>query len=183
MSGASNIRLSAIDEERFGIRTARVDDVTVTQLPQIDDFCRTNAVKFLIARCNVTERLTAQAMETQGFLLMDTLLYFARLIPNASFPQPDDTLAVRPVRDGEADAVGALARRAFHDYGGHYHADNRLDRDLCDVTYESWAYRSCTVPSVADGVLVAEMDGRIAGFTTLRIHNPELGEVPLYGVD
>jgi hypothetical protein len=52
LSGSSNVRLSAIDEERFGIRTARVDDVTLDNLSVIDEFCRAHTVKLLIARCD-----------------------------------------------------------------------------------------------------------------------------------
>jgi ribosomal protein S18 acetylase RimI-like enzyme len=181
--GESNIRLSAIDEERFGVRTARVESVTLNQLAAIDEFCQLNAVKFLIARCGAAELQTAQAMEAQDFRLMDTLVYFARQLAGTPIPAIADSIMVRPVRDEEADTVGALAAKAFQGYGGHYHSDSRLDRAQCDAVYESWAQRSCVSRTVADGVLVAEQQGRAVGFTTLRIHNPEEGEVPLYGVD
>lgn len=183
MTEESNIRLSAIDEERFGIRTARVESFRRDQLPAIDEFCRFNAVKFLIARCDAGELRTAQAMETQNFLLMDTLVYFAQKIAVATIPAIVEGITVRPVRDDEAELVGALAARAFQGYGGHYHADSRLDRDQCDAVYESWAQRSCLSRAVADGVLIAEQNGRLVGFTSLKIHNPDEGEVPLYGVD
>lgn len=183
MIEASNIRISAIDEERFGIRTARVEAVTRNQLPSIDEFCRSNAVRFLIARCDTAELHSAQAMETQGFLLMDTLVYFARQIAGKAIPEIADGTVVRPVHEDEGDTVGALASRAFQGYGGHYHADNRLNRADCDAVYQSWAQRSCESRDVADGVLVAEQAGRIVGFATLKVHNPDEGEVPLYGVD
>jgi GNAT superfamily N-acetyltransferase len=183
VSDAPNIRLSTIDEERFGMRTARVDGVAFDQLPAIDAFCRSNAVRFLIARCDAPELSTAQALEAQGFRLMDTLVYFARHIAAAPIASAADSIMVRPVREDEANPVGALAVRAFQGYGGHYHADSRLDRDKCDAVYASWAYRSCISREVADGVLVAEHENQIAGFTTLRIHNSDEGEVPLYGVD
>lgn len=183
MSGASNIRLSAIDEERFGVRTARVDDATLENLREIEDFCHAHAVKFLIARCDAAPLATAQAMESQGYQLMDTLVYFARPLDGAAIPPVAESLTVRPVRADEADQVAVLASRAFHDYGGHYHADSRLDRDKCDAVYQSWAYRSVSISGVADGVLVAEHEGQIVGFATLKIHSPAEGEVPLYGVD
>ncbi|MEO8612581.1 MAG: GNAT family N-acetyltransferase [Chloroflexota bacterium] len=183
MTDVSNIRLSAIDEERFGIQTARVESVTHDQLPAVDEFCRFNTVKFLIARCDAAELSTAQAMETQDFLLMDTLVYFARKIASAPIPSTAEGISVRPVREDEAKSIGGLAARAFQDYGGHYHADSRLDRADCDAVYQSWAQRSCESRAVADGVLVAELDGKIVGFTTLKIRNPDEGEVPLYGVD
>jgi GNAT superfamily N-acetyltransferase len=179
----SNIQLSTLDEERFGVRTAKVSSITLNQLPAVMDFCRLNQVKFLIARCAAVELQTAQAMEEQGFSLMDTLVYYSRDLANAPIPPLSDMLTVRPVRDDEAWQVSAIAARAFHAYGGHYHADPHLDPEKCDAVYESWAYRSCVSREVAHEVLVAERESELVGFVTLRKQSPESGEVPLYGVD
>ena len=48
---------------------------------------------------------------------------------------------------------------------------------------EHHAQRSCLSRAVADCVLVAEQGGQLIGFSTLKVHNPDEGEVPLYGVD
>jgi GNAT superfamily N-acetyltransferase len=178
----SNIQLSALDEERFGVRTAKVSSFTLNQLPAVMDFCRSNQVKFLIARCSADELQTAQAMEEQGFSLMDTLVYYSRNLAHVPIPPLSDVLTVRPVRD-EAGQVSAIAARAFRGYGGHYHADPHLELEKCDAVYESWAHRSCVSREVAHEVLVAEREGEIVGFATLRKHSAEAGEVPLYGVD
>jgi ribosomal protein S18 acetylase RimI-like enzyme len=180
---APNIQLSTIDEERFGIRAARAFDLTLEQLPAVTLFCRSNAVNFLIARCAVSELSAVQAMEAQGFLLMDTLIYFGRRLPDATIPPLNKSVTIRPVLPEEAEHVTDLAIRTFQDYRGHYHADNRLDRQQCDAVYSSWAYRSCISRDVADEVLVAEQDGTIQGFITLKLHNADEGEFPLYGVD
>jgi len=78
--------------------------------------------------------------------------------------------------------VKSIAKDAFRGYFGHYHADERLDRVKCDEIYESWAERSVLLREVADVVLVAELDGAIVGFVTLRMNNPEEGEGLLFGV-
>jgi GNAT superfamily N-acetyltransferase len=178
-----NLHLSAIDEERFGIRSARAYSLTLDQLPYVLEFCRSNQVKFLIARCQVHELQTVQAMGEQGFALMDTLFYYARRLANAPIPPQADTLIIRPVRPDEAEQVSVLTAKVFRGYRGHYHADPRLDQVKCDEVYESWAYRSCISREVADEVLVAEREGVVVGFITLKIHNPIEGEGPLYGVD
>jgi GNAT superfamily N-acetyltransferase len=180
---ASNIRLSAIDEDRFGIRTARVSAVTLDQLPTISEFCRANDVKFLIARCPVYEVQTVQAMQEGGFTLMDTLVYFTRRLASAPIPPHAESLTIRPVRPEEAEEVSTLTAQVFRGYRGHYHADPRLERDKCDAVYASWAYRSCISRDVADEVLIAERHGKIVGFITLRIRSSEEGEGSLYGVD
>jgi ribosomal protein S18 acetylase RimI-like enzyme len=173
------IQLSAIDEERFGIRSARVTGVKLDELASISEFCHVNAVRFLVVRCSAYDLSTVQAMEQQGFLLMDTLVYFSRSL---TVPIPSCETALRPVADDEAEIVSELAAEAFKDYGGHYYADHRLDRAKCDEVYSSWAYRSCVSRQVADEVLVAEWEGTIAGFITLKFNDPQEGEVPLYGV-
>jgi len=178
-----NVQLSAIDEERFGVRTAKASSVTLNQLPAVIEFCRANQVKFLIARCPAYELLTAQAMERQGFTLMDTLVYYSRRLATAPIPPLADHLTIRPVRQEEAKQVSALTAKVFRSYQGHYHADPQLDAEQSDAVYTSWAYRSVVSREVAHEVLVAEREGTIAGFITLRVHSPEAGEVPLYGVD
>ncbi|MDD5525118.1 MAG: hypothetical protein PHV90_07760, partial [Smithella sp.] len=75
-SASSNVFLSDIDKERFGIQTARVVGVTIESLPSILEFCRKEQVKLLIARCSMSDLKIAQTMEKKGFLLMDTLVYY-----------------------------------------------------------------------------------------------------------
>jgi GNAT superfamily N-acetyltransferase len=176
------IHLSQIDEDRFGIRAARAKHVTSDTLSQVLDFCHTNGVVFLIARCSSAHLDAAQAMEQSGFLLMDTLVYFKFDFAKKPMPEDKGDTLVRPMRPGEAAAIKAVAVESFKGYFGHYHADPRLDRSKCDETYTSWADLSATSRDVADEVLVADIDGQIAGFATLRLNRPEEGEGVLFGV-
>ena len=177
------VSLSAIDEERFGVRTARASQVTSEQLPGVLEFCQANGIKFLIARCSVSELGVAQSMEKAGFFLMDTLLYFARDLVKTPIPADKGEFIVRPIHAGENAQVSAIASLSFRDYLGHYHADPRLERNLCDEAYISWAVHSCASREVADEVLVA-VDGEIIlGFATLRFNSEQEGEGVLFGVD
>lgn len=182
MSEQSPARLSAIDEERFGMRSARADKVTADHLPAVLDFCRDNAVTFLIARCPAGDLSTVQEMERNGFRLMDTLVYYTRNLLKTPIPDELRKVNIRPVRPGEEVAVRRAAIEAFRDYYGHYHADPRLDRAKCDEAYQSWAYRSCISKDVASEVLVAESNDEIMGFATLRRNSAEEGEGVLFGV-
>jgi GNAT superfamily N-acetyltransferase len=121
-------------------------------------------------------------MEREGFLLMDTLLYYARNLATAPVPEDTGSVPIRPVRPGEEDDVMRVAAESFRGYYGHYHADPRLDCEACDAVYSSWAYRSCVSRDVADEVLVADVDGAVAGFATLRLNTPAEGEGVLFGV-
>jgi len=180
--GAFKISLSAIDERRFGFRTARADELTLESLPEAIDFCQTHSVEWLIARCRVDQLKAVQAMERDGFSLMDTLVYFRRDLGKTTIPPNTGKAVVRPVRAGEEHAVEAIAKEAFRGYFGHYHADERLEPAKCDAVYPSWARRSCVSRDVADEVLVAVLDGSIAGFLTLRINSPDEVEAALVGV-
>jgi len=175
--------LSSLDEERFGIRTARASQVTLDSLPSVLNFCLRNDVRLLIARCDASGLRVAQAMEAEGFSLMDTLLYYACHLTRLDIPQDCAKITVRPIAIGEEEKVKVVAAKCFRNYLGHYHADARLDRSKCDEVYVSWAIRSCLSRDVADEVLVADRGGRIVGFAALRLNSKEEGEGVLFGVD
>lgn len=161
------VELSDLDTRHFGVRAARVANVTADTLPRILDRCHEERIQFLIARCDASDVAAAQAMCAQRFGLMDTLVYWDRplTIPLA---ESRTTVVVRPVRRDEIASVCEIAEQAFTGYVGHYHADPRLDRARCVGVYVSWAERSCLSREVADDVLVGEIDGRIVGFITVR---------------
>jgi GNAT superfamily N-acetyltransferase len=176
------VSLSAIDKERFGIVTARDPHFTVETLKDALRFCRENAVQMLVARCASDDLPAAQAMERAGGRLMDTLVYYLRIL-DRPFPEQERSAPVRLLQPGDTPGVCRVAAECFRGYIGHYHADPLLDRAKCDEVYVSWAERSCLDHSVASTVLVAEDGERIAGFLTILKRSPEEQEIILNGVD
>lgn len=174
-------RLSPLDTDRWKAVTAKASEITPENLPGALAFCREQKVAFLIARCATTELAAAQAMEREGFQLMDTLVYFSRDLARG-VPEDPGQVSVRELRSGESGAVRQVASRSFSGYLGHYHADPRLDRRQCDETYTDWAERSCLFREVADEVLVATIDASIVAFATMRFNSAEEGEGVLFGV-
>jgi ribosomal protein S18 acetylase RimI-like enzyme len=175
------IAFSEIDSERFGVRVARAQ-VEGKNLSQIIDFCAAEHIKLLIARCTTRELRTAQEMESRGFLLMDTLVYYSFDLTQRAIPDDAPRVHIRKfVRDDTAQ-VETVAAAAFKGYYGHYHADSRLDERKCDEGYVAWAVRSCTSKEVASEVLVAEIDDKIVGFLTLRLNNASEMEGLLFGI-
>jgi len=175
--------LSEIDKERFGIRVARANRTSVGEFRELLNFCESNKVDLLIARCDTNELRLAQKMESEGFFLTDTLIYYKFELGKKEIPEDSGVAILRPVRRGEDEPeVRKIAEGSFKGYFGHYHADARLDRKKCDEAYVSWATRSCTMRDVADAVIVAEHNGRMAGFATLRLNSKEEGEGVLFGV-
>jgi ribosomal protein S18 acetylase RimI-like enzyme len=176
------ISLSALDEQRFGVRVARASGVTVEMLPGIERFCCEHGVELVIARSDANELAAVQEMEQHEFRLMDTLVYYRRSLSEIPETTLEPGIVIRPVRKNEPDEVRAIAAAVFKGYGGHYHADPRLDPTQCDEVYPSWAYRSCVSPDVAGAVLVAESASGLVGFVAVRTNSEEEGEVTLYGV-
>jgi GNAT superfamily N-acetyltransferase len=183
MSTSPKVALSSLDTERWGVVTARANDVRRDDVGALEAFCRESAVGLLIARCSTEELPAAQAMERAGYSLMDTLVYYGRDVSSAPPVEPSDgEPVVRSVKPGEEEAVRDLARVAFRNYAGHYHADPRLEQGACDEVYADWAYRSCVDPSVADDVLVGALAGEIVAFATVRFNSELEGEGVLFGV-
>jgi GNAT superfamily N-acetyltransferase len=184
MSGDTSnlISFSDIDTQRFGIRIGRAllrsKDSALIAL----DFCRDEEIEMLIARCNASELEVVHSMESHGFQLMDTLVYWKRDLLGKPLPLLDDSIEIRPARVGEESAVSRVAADCFQGYLGHYHADPRLPRQECDAIYIDWAVNSCISREIADEVLVAELDRELVGFVTVRLNNPEEAEAVLNGV-
>lgn len=177
-----HVYLSDIDKERFVIETARAPEVTIETLQSVLDFCYEHTVQLLIARCNASDLKTVQAMESNGFFLTDTLLYYQCDILTTPAARNVPHINISPVHPGEEDMVKNMAYEAFRGYVGHYHADPKLDRQKCDEAYASWAYRSCIRKDIADQVLVAKQDGSLKGFIVLKMHKPEAGQLVLNAV-
>jgi hypothetical protein len=175
------IALSPLDTDRFGVCTARADALTAQGLSSVLAFCRSQNVELLIGRCRVENAETVHVLEGAGFLLMDTLVYYQRNLAASPVTDPGDG-RIRLLRADEKDQVEAIARECFGDYGGHYHADPRLDRRACTEVYASWARASCERPEGSSFVLVGDDGLGLVGFATFRLSEAAEGELLLGAV-
>jgi GNAT superfamily N-acetyltransferase len=182
VTAARLAELSALDEERFGVRTAKTLVSAIEEVPALIDFCRDQGARLLIVRCPAGGPAVAQALEDAGCRLMDVLAHFTRDLQETQIPADLSPVRIRPAGTEDVEAVVGIARESFRGYQGHYHADPRLDRKACDEVYVSWARRSCLSRQVADEVLVAEDAGILLGFLTLQRNSAEEGQAVLSGV-
>jgi len=176
------VTLSALEEERFGIRTAKSSRMNLEEIPEALHFCRENQVKLLIVRCGAEGLSAVQEMERRGFLLMDTVIRFSFDLRKKPIPARSSEILVREFRQGEDQVIRKIAAAAYKGYGGHYHADSMLDRDKCDEVYSDWAYRCCISHDPSSCVLVAELSGKAAGFGSMRVNDQQEGEGLLFAV-
>ena len=175
------VEFSPLDENRFGVRTARAMNLTAHLLPQVMDFCHQHEVQFLITRCSTKDLSAVQAMQRNGFLLMDTMVYFRYDLMCTAVPERRD-VDIRFVQGDDTEIVSRIASQAFHEYDGHYHADPRLNRSSCDDLYVDWALRSCTQKDLADEVLVAKLDDEVVGFLTIKLLKNQEADGRLFAV-
>jgi GNAT superfamily N-acetyltransferase len=176
------ISLSGIDEQRFGIRTAKASGLSDEDIPGMLTYCDENGVALLITRSSADDIATAQELERNGFLIMDTLVYYLFDFAKKSIPEDRGKVTIRMHEPGDEESVEMVAVDSFRGYTGHYHADPRLDDSRCDEVYTSWAHSSVASRDVADEVLVAVMEEEIVGFATLKFNSPDEGEGVLFGV-
>jgi ribosomal protein S18 acetylase RimI-like enzyme len=176
------IRRSELDEARFGVRTVLARGVRMGDLAHLDTFCRRERAHLSIVRVDTLELQAVQQLEADGYRLMDTLLSYSRDLARQPAIAPTPDFVTRPAVRADGPAVREVARAAFTGYLGHYHADPRLPRDLCDQVYMDWAERSIPDAGSSGWMQVAERGGRVVGFVTARLNTPEDGEVVLSGV-
>ena len=178
---AAGVRLSALDTDRFGVVTARADEVTKSDVEALLDYCESHRVELLIARSRVEDVAATNALEDAGCALMDTLVYYERDLTAGSF-EATPSGHIELLGPGDAEQVEAIARECFEDYTGHYHADPRLDRTACREVYASWARACCAGRGADEFVLVAGDRANRIGFSCFRRGSPGEGELLLGAV-
>ena len=181
------IKLSEMDTQRFNCVVAKGTLESEEELQEVSNFCDQHQVDLLIARIKTDHLALAQALERQGAFLTDVLVYYLlSLIKKREslidLPSVKDGVIFRACRPEEANTVSEMARECFQGYYGHYHSDHRLNPQACDDVYIDWARRSCLDKQVADEVLVAEAEGQLIAFATIRMNSPSELEGVLFGV-
>jgi len=123
--------------------------------------------KCVVCKVQSNERAAIHALEQSGFLLMDTLLDFVFDFSHASIEEiaagrEDEALKIRPAKAADLPASMAISEKVFADYFGRFHADPQMPEGAPTRVYTEWV-RSAFA-GWADWILVAEIDGKIAGY-------------------
>jgi GNAT superfamily N-acetyltransferase len=123
--------------------------------------------QFLVCKVQSNERAAIHALEQSGFLLMDTLLDFVFDFSHASIEEiaasrEDEALKIRPAKAADLPASMAISEKVFADYFGRFHADPQMPAGAATRVYTEWV-RSAFA-GWGDWILVAEIDGKVAGY-------------------
>lgn len=100
---------------------------------------------------------TARVAEEAGFRFMDVRVELARSAAGGE---------AEPLREARAEDEASLRRLARENHRiTRFYADPHFADDRCDDLYETWIIRS--LEGWAEVVLVADVDGRPAGYMTV----------------
>lgn len=148
------------DSEFFGRRIARLNAHILARETAAEAvaWCADNRVECLYFLATPDDPATIRAAETNGFRLVDLRVTLGR--GYSSFTAATAPPSVRGAQPADIDSLVGIAR-VSHTHSRFY-ADPGFPDGKCDDLYEIWIRRS--YDGWAKQVLVAESDGRVAGY-------------------
>ncbi|MCB1337296.1 MAG: GNAT family N-acetyltransferase [Maritimibacter sp.] len=177
------LALNDLETRRFGVVAAKLDGSAgeLPELSRVGAEARARGIELVSTRVDCRAVGRVQALEDDGFRLMDCLVSYARALADIGpAPELPGSCVLRPADAGDVAAVGAVARDAFRNYIGHYHADPRLPNAAADEAYVEWA-ETC-IGRDDTRVLVAAEGQRVRGFLALRRNGPAECDIVLNAV-
>jgi len=123
---------------------------------------------FLLCRAIPSDSAIIHALESNGFLLMDTLLNFvfdcrSRASNGRRQQQVPQGFELRLATTSDTEPLAEIARSCFAGHFGRFHADPRIGHAAATRIYQEWI-RSCA-NGWADCIVVALYGDRIVGYS------------------
>ncbi len=169
------------DSEFFGVRIARVFSrrLDAAAVRRILKWCDAASIACLYFLADAGDPATVQHAEANGFRLVDVRVTLDRRLGDASREEAARRDGVvRTARPADVPELRAIARVSHHD--SRFYQDGGFPALRCDALYETWIERSCN--GYADTVLVADFDGRPAGYVSCHRREVGLGQIGLFAV-
>jgi len=120
----------------------------------------------LTAKVHPRDTGAIHALERNGFLLMDTLVYhlfdFSRMSFDRICVRRPTGFSSRLAQRKDLPEMLEIAERAFKNHFGRYNADPRMPPSAAKDVYREWVRSSLS--HWADWVIIAEVRGRIVGY-------------------
>jgi ribosomal protein S18 acetylase RimI-like enzyme len=121
---------------------------------------------FLLCRAMPSDTAIIHALESNGFLLMDTLVNFVfdcRARGSNGDQHVPEGFAFRLATTSDTERLAAVAHSSFAGHVGRFRADPRIGHAAATRIYQEWI-RSCA-NGWADWIVVAMHGDRIAGYS------------------
>jgi hypothetical protein len=130
--------------------------------------CKDRGVAHLNIRVDTDDLALVQLLEARGFYLVDTIVAYIFIPARQELGHFKYLFKTRVYREEDHGAVLQVAREAYRNFYGRYHADPHLPRERCDHLYQVWAEKIIE-PGFAEQIIVAERRGRVVGFLGYRM--------------
>ena len=169
------------DSRFFGKRIARIYPTKLTQ--SILDYSLTKAqdskVDCIFFLCDSNDPMSILLAESGGFHLVDVRVSFNREVPFATPKTKDLQNVCRIANTNDLDALIRISEDFFQ--LSRYYFDGNFPKSKCKEFYQDWITKSVS-GEFDDVVLVAEIEGEIAGFISCKRASRNLGRIGLIGV-
>ncbi len=148
------------DSAFWGFRVGRVvgEEMTPKLAAALETWAVEETPSCLSFLAAADDHETVDAAQQARFRFVDVRLELNQIVAAV-----EPTRRIRPFEHRDLDALRAIAATS-HEITRFY-ADPRFPRARCSELYDTWIVRSCE-EGFADGVLVADVDGRAVGYVT-----------------
>lgn len=176
------IEVDELGTQRFGLVSAKTIDDAAPPV-ELNSAAHELGVKMLTTRVNCADHDRVHAMEADGHQLMDTLVYYRRSLDAPAGPiLLNDGLTVTLATPEDSDAVGKIARSAFHDYFGHFHTDPKISTVASDEVYTDWSERCTRESCLSNPTFLAQSAKETLGFLSMTEKQSDQWEILLNAV-
>jgi len=162
------------DSEFWGCRIALVTSFSEESLPILDEWADSHEIDCLYLRLDPARTREVHLAEASGFRLMDMRLDLGRGLDRHSAANRGE---IRSASIDDIPDLAQIARDAHTD--SRFFADPHFPDAACRDFYAKWITNS--VNGYADAVLVANVEGRVAGYVTGHFEK-EIGRIGLIAV-
>lgn len=179
------------DSTHFGMPMAAVWDVIMSEkVPNLRETkkraitlaiseLKKKGITHISTKADIYDITTVHALEMASFRLMDTTVIYAFDFRKSQIPEFEDQCRLRLAKSGDEAALIRIAAISFSKTRiseDRFHADPCLPEEKSDALYIEWI-RNSIRGKIADAIIVAELEGKPVGFTTIENFRARADEV------
>lgn len=169
------------DTKHFGIKIGEYIPDKYERVEEDLKRAKDDGYMLLITRLLTNEIGMVNVLEKNEFELKDTIVEYKVNLERIEYFPSTSIFNIREAGIEDIPELREIAKRTFKDYIGHFHRDNRLEKNKCDELYVKWVENSVKDKNIADTVLIAEAGHSILGFGAIKILSKHKSRGILFG--
>ena len=182
------------DSKHFGYKMLELKYFIAREYADFEDRCavmrelhkKWRGYNHVTARINAFDILSAQVVEKEGFSIMDTNVKHGIDLRKVALKKFEGSKFTKegvvyeviecPYHLPELLPIAETSWSETKVAIDRFHADRKLSQKLADSVYTEWLQNSLT-GELADYIIVPRVEGKAAGFLTLKQHADSIGDV------